>query len=220
MKTKARERPPGNKGRDSREPHHGAAGRPPPDRGEDTTGEGRSGRRRGAKALERLPGHLAGPGGGGVPRLGGTRKDPGEGVGTKQHKDRKELVEGHTKERKENRSRSEEPENHKKDPKKEGRQGQPEKVGNERKAQSPGHPGPLGKLQGDSGDSSGYRKGQGGGGTPWPLRTCQNTGKGQGTEEQHEPRKRQENSVGKVWLGEQTRQSPGRTMKSGKKIQR
>ena len=126
-------------------------------------------------------------------------------MGTEQHKDRKKLVEGPTKELQENRPRSEEPESHRKDPKKECRQIQPEKVGNERKPQSPGHPGPLGKLQGDSGDSSGYRKGQGGGGTPWPLRTRQNTGKGQGAEEQHGPRKRQENSVGKVQLGEPTR---------------
>ena len=37
IKTKHRERPPGNKGRDSRGPHQGAERRPPPDRGEDTT---------------------------------------------------------------------------------------------------------------------------------------------------------------------------------------
>ena len=79
--------------------------------------------------MEISPGHLAGPGGEGVPRLGGTRRDPGEGVGTEQHKDRKKLVEGPTKEPQENRPRSEEPEGHRKDPNKEGRQGQPEKVG-------------------------------------------------------------------------------------------
>ena len=87
----------------------------------------KAGRRRGAKALERAPGHLAGQRGGGVPRVGATRRDPGEGVGTKQHKDQKELVEGPTKELQENWPRSKKPESHRKDLKKEGRQGQPQK---------------------------------------------------------------------------------------------
>ena len=59
---------------------------------------------------------------------------------------------------KENRSRSEEPESHRKDPKKEYKQIQPEKVGKDRKPQSPGHPGPLGKLQDDDGDCPGQQE--------------------------------------------------------------
>ena len=105
--------------------------------------KGKAGMRRGAEALERLPGYLAGPGGGRAPRLGGTRRDPGEGVGTEQYKDWKEVVEGPMKELQENRPRSKEPESHRKNP---CRQIQPEKVGNERKPHSPGHPGQLGKL--------------------------------------------------------------------------
>ena len=89
--------------------------------------KGKAGRRKGAEALERSLGHLAGPGGGGAPRLRETRRDPGEGVGTEQHKDRKKVVEGPTKELQENCPRSEEPERHRKDPKKERKHIQPEK---------------------------------------------------------------------------------------------
>ena len=56
------------------------------------------------------------------------------------------------------RPRPEEPESHRKDPKKEYKQIQPEKVGNERKPQSPGHPGPLGKLQDDTGNCPGQQE--------------------------------------------------------------
>ena len=120
--------------------------------------KGKDGKRRGAETLERSPGYLAGLGGGGAPMLGGTRRDPGEGRGTEQHKDRKKLVEGPMKDMKENHSRSKEPESHRKDPKKERRQIEPEKVGKERKPQSPGHPGPLGKLQDNAGDCPGQQE--------------------------------------------------------------
>ena len=79
----------------------------------------KAGRRRGAKAMERLLGHLTGPGGGGVPRLGGTCRGPGEGVDIKQHRVRKELLEGPTRKQQENGPRSKEPKSNRKDPKKE-----------------------------------------------------------------------------------------------------
>ena len=113
--TKTRENSLGCKGRASRRPQGGEAEKNTPDRGGDKLSgkyikelrkgsrkehqeepseerqegslKGKDGRRRGAEALGRLPGYLAGPGGGGAPRLGGTRRDPGEGVGTEQHKD-------------------------------------------------------------------------------------------------------------------------------------
>ena len=151
--------------------------------------------------------------------MGGTSRDLGEGRDIKQNKAWKELVEDPTRKQQENSLRSKEPESHRKDPKNECRQGQPEKVGNERKPQSPGHQGLLGKLQDDAGDCSGYRKGQGSGGTPWPLRISQNTGKGQGAEEQHGPRKRQDKEVGRVRLGEPAREVPESPMKGGRKVQ-
>ena len=43
---------------------------------------------------------------------------------------------------------------------------------------------------------------------------------GPGAEEQHGPRKQQENLVGKVRLGEPTREVPGSPMKGGRKVQR
>ena len=95
---------------------------------------------------------MTGPGGGGVPRLRGTCRDPGKGGDIKQHKVWKKLLEGPTKEMKENRSRYEEPERHRKDPKKERSQIQMEKVGKKRKPQSPRRPGRLGKMQDNAGD--------------------------------------------------------------------
>ena len=92
-----------------------------------------AGRRRGTKAMEGSLGHMAGPGGGGAPKIGGTSRDPGEGGYIKQNKAWKELVEDPTRKQQENRLRSKEPKSHRKDPKKECRQIQPEKVGNERK---------------------------------------------------------------------------------------
>ena len=62
------------------------------------------------------------------------------------------------KELQENHPISEEPKSHRKDPKKECRQIQPEKVGKERKPQSAGHPGQLGKLQDNAGDRPGKRE--------------------------------------------------------------
>ena len=52
------------------------------------------------------------------------------------------------------------------------------------------------------------------------MRTHQSTGKGQGAEEQHGPRKRQENSVGRVRPGEPAREVPESPMKGGRKVQR
>ena len=201
--TKARESSLGPEGRASRRPHGGEAGRTPPDRGADEplgeyieelrkgsrkelqeelseemqegSSNEKAGRRRGAKAMERSPGHLAGPGGGGVPRLWGTCRDPGEGVGTEKHKGRQKLAEGPTKELQENHPRSEEPASCRKDPTKGCREVQPVKVDAERKLQSPGHQGPLVELQDNPGDFSVYMKGQRGGGKPWPWRTRQTT---------------------------------------------
>ena len=104
--TKTRENSLGCEGRASRRPQGGEAEKTTPDRGADELlgksiedlrkgsrkerqeglseerQEGslkeKAGRRRGAEALERLPGHLAGPGGGGVPRLGGTPEAQGK----------------------------------------------------------------------------------------------------------------------------------------------
>ena len=84
--------------------------------------------------------------------IGGTSRDPGEGGYIKQNKAWKELVEDPTRKQQENSLRSKEPESHRKDPKKEYRQIQLEEVGKERKSQSLGHPGQLGKLQDDAGD--------------------------------------------------------------------
>ena len=69
---------------------------------------------------------------------------------------RKKLVEGHTKEKKENRARSEELESHRKGPKKEHRQSQLEKA--DKKPQSSGHPRPLGKLQNNERDRHGQQE--------------------------------------------------------------
>ena len=88
--------------------------------------KGKAGRQKGTEALERSPEDLAGPGGGGAPRLRGTRQDPGEGLGTEQNKNRKKLVKGPTKELQENHPPSKEPKSHRKDPKKESKQSQPE----------------------------------------------------------------------------------------------
>ena len=68
-------------------------------------------------------------------------------MGTEKYKDRKKLAEGPTEELQEDYPRSEEPESRRKDLKKGRRKVQPEKVDNERKPRSPGHPGPLGELQ-------------------------------------------------------------------------
>ena len=130
----------------------------PSEERQEGSSKGKDTKRRGAETLERSPGYLAGPGGRGAPRLGGMRRDPGEGRGTEQHKDWKKLVEGPTKEMKENRSQSEEPKSHRKDPKKECRQIKLEKVSRDRKPQSPGHPGPFGKLQDDAGDCPGQQE--------------------------------------------------------------
>ena len=69
---------------------------------------------------------------------------------------RKKLVEGHTKEKKENRARSEELDSHRKSPKKEHRQSQLETA--DKKPQSSGHPRPLGKLQDDERDRPGQQE--------------------------------------------------------------
>ena len=79
-------------------------------------------------------------------------------MGTEKHKGRQKLAEGPTKELQEDHPQSEEPESRRKDPKKGRRKVQPEKVDEERKPRSPGHPGPSGEMQDDSGNYSEYRK--------------------------------------------------------------
>ena len=151
--TKNRENSPRREGRASRRPQGGEAEKTTPDRGaaeppgqsvEELQRESRKERQEGPseerqedssreKAVEGSPRHLIGPGGGGAPRSGGRYGDSGEDGDIKQHKVRKESVEGPTRKQQENSTRSKELESHRKDHKKKCTQGQPEKRDRERK---------------------------------------------------------------------------------------